>query len=131
MRLLASNFIYLTSYINEAQLWASIDIHLIKHSTGQPHPAAAKPVLHFDNIHYLPGHSSIMLEVSGDTLCFLLNNYFPFVSADPVTLVIFNWKSGHAKVVSAYLIRQLRNCNINAGTETSLFGLLLDLVILD
>ncbi|KAM5530644.1 hypothetical protein V8D89_015713, partial [Ganoderma adspersum] len=86
------------SYINEAQLWASIDIHLIKHSTGQPHPAAAKPVLHFDNIHYLPGHSSIMLEVSGDTLCFLLNNYFPFVSADPVTLVIFNWKTGHPKV---------------------------------
>ena len=89
-----------TSYINEAQLWASIDIHLIKHSTGQPHPSAAKPVLHFDNIHYLPGHCSIMLEVSGDTLCFLLNNYFPFVSADPVTLVIFNWKTGATHLVS-------------------------------
>ncbi|TBU56474.1 hypothetical protein BD310DRAFT_823696 [Dichomitus squalens] len=68
----------LPRYIHEAQLWASIDIHLIQHSTGQPHPAAAKPVLHFDNVHYLPGHSSIMLEVAGDTLCFLFNNYFPF-----------------------------------------------------
>ncbi|TBU47875.1 hypothetical protein BD309DRAFT_998100 [Dichomitus squalens] len=86
------------SYIHEAQLWASIDIHLIQHSTGQPHPAAAKPVLHFDNVHYLPGHSSIMLEVAGDTLCFLFNNYFPFVSADPVTMLILNWKTGHPKV---------------------------------
>ena len=88
------------SYVNSAQLYASIDIHLIQHSTGQPHPAAARPVLHFDNIHYLPGHCSIMLEVAGDTLCFLLNNYFPFVSADPVTLVVYNWKTGHPVVVS-------------------------------
>ncbi|TFK83621.1 hypothetical protein K466DRAFT_602712 [Polyporus arcularius HHB13444] len=82
------------SYINEAQLWASIDVHLIEHSTGQPHPAAAQPVIHFDNIHYLPGHCSIMLEISGNSLCFLLNNYFPFVTADPVSLIIFDWKSG-------------------------------------
>ena len=79
---------------------ASVDIHLLKHSTGQPHPAAAKPVLHFENIYYLPGHCSIMLEISGDTLCFLLNNYFPFVNADPVTLVVYNWKTGEPKVVS-------------------------------
>lgn len=79
---------------------ASVDIHLFKHSTGQPHPAAAKPVLHFENIYYLPGHCSIMLEISGDTLCFLLNNYFPFVNADPVTLVVYNWKTGEPKAVS-------------------------------
>ncbi|KAI0634990.1 hypothetical protein C8Q77DRAFT_1216962 [Trametes polyzona] len=82
------------SYVNEAQLLASVDIHLLKHSTGQPHPAAAKPVIHYDNIHYLPGHCSIMLEISGDSLCFLLNNYFPFINADPVTFVIYNWKTG-------------------------------------
>ncbi|KAI0746564.1 hypothetical protein C8Q80DRAFT_1121358 [Daedaleopsis nitida] len=86
------------SYINSVQLQASINIHLIKHSTGQPHPAAAKPVIHFDNIHYLPGHCSIMLEVAGDTLCFLLNNYFPFVNGHPVTLAIYNWKTGHLVV---------------------------------
>ncbi|KAI0330058.1 hypothetical protein GY45DRAFT_1303533 [Cubamyces sp. BRFM 1775] len=86
------------SYVHEAQLIASVDIHLLKHSTGQPHPAAAKPVLHFENIYYLPGHCSIMLEISGDTLCFLLNNYFPFVNADPVTLVVYNWKTGEPKV---------------------------------
>lgn len=89
----------ITRYINEPQLWASIDIHLIQHSTGQPHPAAKKPVIHFDSIHYLPGHCSIMLEISGDTLCFLLNNYFPFVTADPVTLVIYDWKMGDPKAV--------------------------------
>ena len=87
-------------YINDAQLWASIDIHLIKHSTGQPHPAAAKPVLHFDNVHYLPRHSSVKLEVSGNALCFLFNNYFPFISVDPATMVIIDWKTGHPKVVS-------------------------------
>ncbi|KAH9896674.1 hypothetical protein C8Q73DRAFT_757040 [Cubamyces lactineus] len=86
------------SYVHEAQMIASVDIHLFKHSTGQPHPAAAKPVLHFENIYYLPGHCSIMLEISGDTLCFLLNNYFPFVNADPVTLVVYNWKTGEPKV---------------------------------
>ncbi|KAJ8472392.1 hypothetical protein ONZ51_g8540 [Trametes cubensis] len=86
------------SYVHEAQMIASVDIHLLKHSTGQPHPAAAKPVLHFENIYYLPGHCSIMLEISGDTLCFLLNNYFPFVNADPVTLVVYNWKTGEPKV---------------------------------
>ncbi|KAI8986782.1 hypothetical protein BD414DRAFT_578064 [Trametes punicea] len=85
-------------YTNDAQLLASVDIHLLKHSTGQPHPAAAKSVLHFENIHYLPGHCSIMLEISGDTLCFLLNNYFPFINADPVTVVIYNWKTGEPKV---------------------------------
>ncbi|KAH9855664.1 hypothetical protein C2E23DRAFT_814283 [Lenzites betulinus] len=82
------------SYVHEAQLLASIDIHLLKHSTGQPHPAAAKPVLHFGNIHYLPSHCSMMLEVTGDSLCFLLNNYFPFINADPVTFVVYNWKTG-------------------------------------
>lgn len=41
-----------------------------------------------------------MLEISGDTLCFLLNNYFPFVTADPVTLIIFDWKTGGRKAVS-------------------------------
>ncbi|KAI9058025.1 hypothetical protein FKP32DRAFT_1597719 [Trametes sanguinea] len=86
------------SYVNDAQLLASVDIHLLKHSTGQPHPAAAKPVIHFENIHYLPGHCSIMLEISGDTLCFLLNNYFPFINADPATLVVYNWKTGESKV---------------------------------
>ncbi|CDO73902.1 hypothetical protein BN946_scf185016.g59 [Trametes cinnabarina] len=86
------------TYVNDAQLLASVDIHLLKHSTGQPHPAAAKPVIHFENIHYLPGHCSIMLEISGDTLCFLLNNYFPFINADPVTLVVYNWKTGEPKV---------------------------------
>ncbi|KAI0674135.1 hypothetical protein C8Q78DRAFT_1184113 [Trametes maxima] len=86
------------SYVNEARLLASIDIHLLKHSTGQPHPAAAKPVLHVGIIHYFPGHCSIMLEISGDTLCFLLNNYFPFINADPVAFTIYNWKTGHAKV---------------------------------
>ncbi|KAL7284326.1 hypothetical protein ACG7TL_001612 [Trametes sanguinea] len=86
------------TYVNDAQLLASVDIHLLKHSTGQPHPAAAKPVIHFENIHYLPGHCSIMLEISGDTLCFLLNNYFPFINADPVTIVVYNWKTGEPKV---------------------------------
>ena len=57
-------------------------------------------MLHFDNVHYLPRHSSVKLEVSGNALCFLFNNYFPFVSADPVTMVIFDWKTGHPKVVS-------------------------------
>ncbi|KAL1941516.1 hypothetical protein VTO73DRAFT_6955 [Trametes versicolor] len=86
------------SYINEAQLLASIDVHLLKHSTGQPHPAAAKPILHFENIHYLPGHCSVMLEISGDSLCFLLNNYFPFINADPVTFIVYNWKTGQPLV---------------------------------
>ncbi|KAI0367219.1 hypothetical protein BV20DRAFT_1024880 [Pilatotrama ljubarskyi] len=86
------------SYVNEARLLAAVDIHLLQHSTGQPHPAAAKSVIHFDTIHYLPGHCSIMLEISGDTLCFLLNNYFPFINADPVTLVIYNWKTGRPMV---------------------------------
>ncbi|KAI0353408.1 hypothetical protein OH77DRAFT_1427483 [Trametes cingulata] len=85
-------------YVNEARLLAAVDIHLLKHSTGQPHPAAAKSVIHFDTIHYLPGHCSIMLEISGDTLCFLLNNYFPFINADPVTLVVYNWKTGRPVV---------------------------------
>ncbi|RPD65264.1 hypothetical protein L226DRAFT_531145 [Lentinus tigrinus ALCF2SS1-7] len=90
------------SYINEAQLWASIDIQLFEHSTGQPHPDAAQPVIHFDNIYYLPGHCSIMLEISGDTLCFLMNNYFPFVTSNPVSLVIFDWKTGRRKAKRAY-----------------------------
>lgn len=91
---------HIRSYINEEQLLASIDVHLLKHSTGQPHPAAAKPILHFENIHYLPGHCSVMLEISGDSLCFLLNNYFPFVNADPVTFVVYNWKTGQPLAVS-------------------------------
>ncbi|KAI0777510.1 hypothetical protein BD413DRAFT_517383 [Trametes elegans] len=90
------------TYVQEAQLLASVDIHLLQHSTGQPHPAAAKPVIHFENIHYLPGHCSIMLEISGDTLCFLLNNYFPFINADPVTLTVYNWKTGQPKAKRLY-----------------------------
>ncbi|KAI0826523.1 hypothetical protein BC628DRAFT_1536416 [Trametes gibbosa] len=82
------------SYVNEAQLLASVDIHLFKHSTGQPHPAAAKSVLHFGNIRYLPSHCGVLLEITGDSLCFLLNNYFPFINADPVTFVVYNWKTG-------------------------------------
>ncbi|OJT14822.1 hypothetical protein TRAPUB_8616 [Trametes pubescens] len=35
-----------------------------------------------------------MLEISGDSLCFLLNNYFPFINADPVTFIVYNWKTG-------------------------------------
>ncbi len=91
---------HIRRYVNEAQLLASIDVHLLKHSTGQPHPAAAKPVLHFENIHYLPGHCSSRLEISGDSLCFLLNNYFPFINADPVTFIVYNWKTGQPIIVS-------------------------------
>ena len=89
-------------YTIPAQFWASVDIHLIKHSTGQPHPAAAKPIIHCENTHYLPGNCSIMLEIAGDTMCFLLNNYFPFV-ADPATLAVYNWKTGRLRAVSTDL----------------------------
>lgn len=89
------------SFIDISQAWASIDIHLVKHSTGQPHPAAAKSVIPFGNAHYLPGHCGIMLEIVGDTLVFLLNTYplFPLIDSDAVILAVYNWKTGKLRAV--------------------------------
>ncbi|KAH9941284.1 uncharacterized protein BXZ73DRAFT_88427 [Epithele typhae] len=70
------------NYVAAAELLASIDIHFRQSLTGQPHPAATQKVMHIDTIHYLPGQCSIMLEFSGDTMVFLLNNYFPFLTED-------------------------------------------------
>ncbi|KAK7046238.1 hypothetical protein R3P38DRAFT_2607120 [Favolaschia claudopus] len=74
-------------------LMSSVDISLLKFSTGAPHPLAAQPVLHVHDVEVVRHRPGISIEIVGDTLA-LSMVYWSFELRDMDVLYLFNWKLG-------------------------------------
>ncbi|KAF9804393.1 hypothetical protein IEO21_09405 [Rhodonia placenta] len=70
---------------------AAIDVHLMKLSSGEYHPAASHGTIHVADIPFAPGYCSVSVEIVGHTMGILLNflkdeeviyNAFAFLAPD-------------------------------------------------
>ncbi|KAJ7697230.1 hypothetical protein B0H17DRAFT_1328952 [Mycena rosella] len=75
----------------------SIDVLLLKFSTGLPHPLAANPTLHIHNVEVQSGHPGISIEIVGENLAISLV-YWTDQQRDMDTLHIYNWNTGLPKM---------------------------------
>ncbi|KAJ7152096.1 hypothetical protein C8R46DRAFT_1042963 [Mycena filopes] len=85
-----------TPYDTDPQM-ASVDVMLFSLSTGAPHPLAANPTLHIQDVQVDHGHPYTSLEISGTTLALSLL-YWDYDERDCDTLHIYNWTSGEARM---------------------------------
>lgn len=82
---------------------AEVKIHLIKMSTGEPHPVASQPVIGVPRMPFLPGNCSVSIEIVGDTLgvLFNLSRFLHGHGAGAaITFLLYNWKTGKLRLVS-------------------------------
>ncbi|KAJ7735540.1 hypothetical protein DFH07DRAFT_1065029 [Mycena maculata] len=75
----------------------SLDIMLLKFSTGEPHPRAAKPTLHVQDVEIHRGRPGISIEIVGENIAFSVL-YWADEQRDRDTFHLFNWKSGAGKM---------------------------------
>ncbi|KAJ7617193.1 hypothetical protein FB45DRAFT_1063711 [Roridomyces roridus] len=70
-----------------------LQIMLLKFSTGEPHPLAARPILQVHTVEAERGEPVMLIDVLGDTLAFCvlyLNENFEDTNA----LYVYDWKTG-------------------------------------
>ncbi|KAF8344628.1 hypothetical protein F5887DRAFT_969911 [Amanita rubescens] len=79
--------------IHASRIEYTLDMILIKFSTGEYHPLARRPRIHVQD-SYGP-RPAIALDVVGDTLALAVNN-LRGMSRD--RLFIFDWKTGHTRL---------------------------------
>jgi hypothetical protein len=77
-------------------------LHLVKMSTGQPHPAARSPVIKLLETFELDGRPAIMLEVVGDMLALFLT--WHGINCPTDMFYIIDWKNGRITMVRSILI---------------------------
>lgn len=76
----------------------SLQVRMIKLSTGQNHPAASQPTLHVYDYSVLVAPPALAIEIVGDKLVVLLA--FPYAHhAEQVRIFVWNWKTGHLHYV--------------------------------
>ncbi|KAK6967068.1 hypothetical protein R3P38DRAFT_2672086 [Favolaschia claudopus] len=94
MSLEEHDLIALVTYITHDHnpLMASVDISLLKLSTGAPHPLAAQPVLHVHDVNVTRALPHLSIEIVGETLALIL--LYSLDSEDKNILYLFNWKLG-------------------------------------
>ncbi|KAJ7150076.1 hypothetical protein C8R43DRAFT_497076 [Mycena crocata] len=78
-------------------LMRSIDVALIKFSTGVPHPLAAHPTLHIHDVELFRGRPGISIEIVGRNLTLSLL-YWADERRDLDTLHVYDWQSGVSKM---------------------------------
>ncbi|KAJ7443212.1 hypothetical protein B0H11DRAFT_469874 [Mycena galericulata] len=85
-----------TPKIGNSQM-ASLDVMLLKFSTGAPHPLAAKPTLHIHDVQIIRGRPGLSIEIVGENLA-LSALYWNDERRDMDTFHLYNWKTGVAKM---------------------------------
>jgi hypothetical protein len=77
----------------------TLEIRLLRFSTGQPHPLAEQPIIFITTKSQLLGPCSIHIEIVGDFLALLIA--FPWVrSKQEDMFFLVRWKKGEAHCVS-------------------------------
>ncbi|KAJ7477338.1 hypothetical protein FB451DRAFT_1396331 [Mycena latifolia] len=71
----------------------SVDIQLLKFSTGHPHPQAAQPTLHIQDVNILIGRPGISIEIVAENLAISMV-YWDYEGRDMDTLHVYNWLTG-------------------------------------
>ncbi|KAJ7176210.1 hypothetical protein C8R43DRAFT_555864 [Mycena crocata] len=75
---------------------ASVDVLLLKFSTGTPHPQATHPTLHVQDVELHRGWPGISIEIVGDNLALSIV-YWNDERRDLDTLHVYDWKAGVLK----------------------------------
>jgi hypothetical protein len=77
----------------------TLEIRLLKFSTGQPHPLAEQPIIFITTKSLLLGHCNVLIEVVGDFLALLIT--FPWARNEQEDMFfLVRWKKGEAHCVS-------------------------------
>ncbi|KAJ6502870.1 hypothetical protein C8R47DRAFT_1107048 [Mycena vitilis] len=96
-------FVTYTLVSNSQPPIASIDVQLLRFSTGSPHSAAARPTLHIQEVAISCGRPGMTIEIVGDNLAISLV-FWSYEQRDQDTLHIYDWKTGTRRMapVTAY-----------------------------
>jgi hypothetical protein len=77
----------------------TLEIRLLRFSTGQPHPLAERPIIHITTKSLLLGHCNVLIEIVGDFLALLIT--FPWARNEQEDMFfLVRWKKGEAHCVS-------------------------------
>ncbi len=77
----------------------TLEIRLLKFSTGQPHPLAEQPIIFITTKSMLLGHCNVLIEIVGDFLALLI--IFPWARSEQEDMFfLVRWKKGEAHCVS-------------------------------
>ena len=77
----------------------TLEIRLLKFSTGQPHPLAEQPTIFITTKSLLLGHCNVLIEIVGDFLALLVT--FPWARNEHEDMFfLVRWKKGEAHCVS-------------------------------
>jgi hypothetical protein len=78
----------------------TLEIRLLRFSTGQPHPLAEQPIIFITTKSLLLGHCNVLIEIVGDFLALLVT--FPWAQNEHEDMFfLVRWKKGDAHCVSA------------------------------
>ncbi|KAN0118369.1 hypothetical protein V8E52_005345 [Russula decolorans] len=73
----------------------TLEIRLLRFSTGQPHPLAERPIIHITTKSLLLGHCNVLIEIVGDFLALLIT--FPWARNEQEDMFfLVRWKKGEA-----------------------------------
>ncbi|KAJ7448780.1 hypothetical protein FB451DRAFT_1375279 [Mycena latifolia] len=78
-------------------LVVSVEVLLLKFSTGQPHPLAARAALHVHDVQADLGPPGISIEIAGENLAISLV-YWSDGEREMDALHLYNWKTGVSKM---------------------------------
>jgi len=82
----------------------TLEIRLLKFSTGQPHPLAEQPIIFITTKSLLLGHCNVLIEIVGDFLALLIT--FPWARNEREDMFfLVRWKKGEAHCVSVLRLR--------------------------
>jgi len=77
----------------------TLEIRLLRFSTGQPHPLAERPIIFITTKSLLLGHCNVLIEIVGDILALLIT--FPWARNEQEDMFfLVHWKKGEAHCVS-------------------------------
>ena len=77
----------------------TLEIRLLKFSTGQPHPLAEQPIIFITTKSLLSGHFSAVIEIVGDFLALLMTLTWAQDEQEEMFFLV-RWKKGEAHCVS-------------------------------
>ncbi len=77
----------------------TLEIRLLRFSTGQPHPLAEQPIILITTKSLLLGHCNVLIEIVGDFLALLI--MFPWARDEHEDMFfLVRWKKGEVHCVS-------------------------------
>ncbi|KAI0294024.1 hypothetical protein B0F90DRAFT_1821617 [Multifurca ochricompacta] len=79
----------------------TLQIRLLRFSTGQPHPLAEQPIIYIATKSLLLGHCNVLIEIVGDFLALLIT--FPWARSESEDMFfLVRWKKGEAHCLRSF-----------------------------